>query len=76
MNNVKEYFLNNKKMIELYENLYENEININDIKDKLLTGYFDKWDIKDFSRFRIFLNGSMLLINKDIMKDEGFFTFS
>ena len=55
MNNIKEYFLNNKKMIELYENLYENEINIDDIKDKLLTSYFDRWDIKDFSRFRIFL---------------------
>lgn len=72
MSNNKEYFLNNQKMIELYEKLYEKEINISDIKNKLLTGYFDRWDIKDFSRFRIFLNGSMLLINKDIMKDEGF----
>ncbi|EKA94762.1 hypothetical protein [Fusobacterium periodonticum] len=72
MNNVKEYFLNNQKMIELYEKLYEKEINISDIKNKLFTGYFDRWDVKDFSLFRIFLNGCMLLINKDLMKDKGF----
>ena len=72
MSNNKEYFLNNQKMIELYEKLYEKEINISDIKNKLFTGYFDRWDVKDFSLFRIFLNGCMLLINKDLMKDKGF----
>ena len=88
MNNNMNYFLNNAKMIEFYEELYEklqeelhgNKSNIEEIKEKLYNsylnkldnGYFDEIDIKDFSLFRVFLNGSMLLINKEKMEEEGF----
>lgn len=88
MNNNMSYFLNNAKMIEFYEELYEklseevhgNKYNIEEIKEKIYNSYLNKLDngyfngiaIEDFSLFRVFLNGSMLLTNKEKIEEEGF----
>ena len=69
---MKDYILSNRKMLEFYSNLYKDEINITKVKDKLLSGEFDDLNVKNFSLFRIFLTGVLLLINKETMEEENF----
>lgn len=71
MNN---YLNNNIVLIDMYENLYANGIKIEEIVKKFMNGEFAKNDRFVYGRFRVFVDGCLLLLNKEKLnrycKDE------
>ena len=71
MNN---YLNNNIVLINMYENLYANGIRIDEIIQMFKKGEFAQYSGFDFGRFRVFVDGCLLLINKEKLnryyKDE------
>ena len=59
------YILNNFNMIKIYSDLYTEGMDIEMIKKKIFNGEFDNISLNDLYRFRIFLDSSMLLFNKE-----------
>lgn len=59
------YIINNKKLIQKYENLYKEKLCFENIKEKILQGYFDDINIESLSRFRIFLDTCIFLLNNE-----------
>ena len=62
MNN---YLNNNIVLINMYENLYANGIRIDEIIQMFKKGEFAQYSGFDFGRFRVFVDGCLLLINKE-----------
>lgn len=70
---IKHFIINNKLLIEKYEKLHEEEINIEQIKKKLINDdYFNDVKLVDLFRFRIFLDNCMLLFNNEKTKENRF----
>lgn len=71
MNN---YLNNNIVLINMYENLYANGIRIDEIIQMFKKGEFAQYSGFDFGRFRVFVDGCLLLLNKEKLnryyKDE------
>jgi len=59
------YIINNKKLIQKYEDLYKEKLCFENIKEKILHGYFDDINIESLSRFRIFLDTCLFLFNNE-----------
>lgn len=66
------YLRNNYNMIARYKNLYKDEMNIEHIKDKILSGEFNNIPLGDFYRFRVFLDSCLLLFNKEKIENDYF----
>ena len=70
---IKHFIINNKLLIEKYEKLHEEEINIEQIKKKLINDdYFNDVKLVDLFRFRIFLDNCILLFNNEKTKENRF----
>ena len=70
---IEHFIINNKLLIEKYEKLHEEEINIEQIKKKLINDdYFNDVKLVDLFRFRIFLDNCMLLFNNEKTKENRF----
>ena len=61
----KSYIKNNREVIDRYEKLYEEKIDIEYLKQKLREGYFKSEDIESLAYFRVFIDGCMLLFNNE-----------
>lgn len=59
------YIINNKKLISKYENIYKEKLDIENLKGKILKGYFDDVNTESFTRFRIFLDICIFLFNNE-----------
>jgi|GEM_PF-1110008 hypothetical protein len=66
------YIENNKILIEKYESLYRGEVNVEKVKKSLKKGKFDKIEIENLYRFRIFLDGCMLLFMNEKTEKNRF----
>lgn len=65
------YLENNIKFIKKYESYYEEEFNIDKIKQDIINGKLDE-NLLDLSRFRIFLDSCVLLFNKEKLEKDYF----
>lgn len=61
----KSYIKNNREVIDRYEKLYEEKIDIEYLKQKLREGYFKNEDVESLAYFRVFIDGCMLLFNNE-----------
>lgn len=60
-----DYLNNNFKMIDYYQDIYHDEIVIDELINKLKQGQFDNLSIIDLNRFRIFLDAVLLTFNNE-----------
>lgn len=60
-----DYLNNNFKMIDYYQEIYHDEIVIDELINKLNQGQFDNLSIIDLNRFRIFLDAVLLTFNNE-----------
>ena len=63
------YLNNNLVLINEYQNLYFQEINIDKIIERFRTGEIIKHNGFDYGRFRVFLDSCLLLLNKEKLND-------
>lgn len=66
------YIENNFKIISLYESLYNDRFDIDEIKEKINKGIFKNYHTADLYRFRIFLDSCLLMFNKEKMEKYHF----
>ncbi|ASS39940.1 hypothetical protein [Fusobacterium sp. oral taxon 203] len=59
------YIINNKKLIQKYEDLYKEKLCVENLKEKIIQGYFNDINGESFSRFRIFLDTCIFLFNNE-----------
>ncbi len=59
------YLNNNLLLINEYQKLYKNGIDINELIVKFHNNDLQKHEAVDYGRFRIFIDGCMLLLNKE-----------
>lgn len=62
-----EYMFNNLSLIDKYQTLYEDGIDIKKIQKNVLSGELTKGEIIAHTRFRVFLDQCLLLLNKEKM---------
>ena len=62
-----EYMFNNLSLIDKYQALYKDGIDIRRIKKQFFSGELTKGDVADHARFRVFLDQCLLLLNKEKM---------
>ena len=63
------YLNNNLVLINEYQNLYFQEINIDKIIERFRTGEIIKHNGFDYGRFRVFIDSCLLLLNKEKLND-------
>ena len=63
------YLNNNLVLINEYQNLYFQEINIEKIIERFRTGEIIKHNGFDYGRFRVFIDSCLLLLNKEKLND-------
>lgn len=63
------YLNNNLVLINEYQNLYFEEINIDKIIERFRTGEIIKHNGFDYGRFRVFIDSCLLLLNKEKLND-------
>lgn len=59
------YLNNNIVLINMYEKLYANGIKVNDIIQMFREGKFNQYNGFDLGRFRVFIDGCLLLLNRE-----------
>lgn len=64
-NKVNNYLNNNILLIDEYEKLYFDEINIDRVIEKFRNNEFDNYSGFDYGRFRVFIDSCLLLFNKE-----------
>ena len=64
------YLISNSKIIEELSKLYEDKLDIDKIKEKILTRDFDDLTLVEFSKFRVFLDASLMIYNKNKLEKE------
>lgn len=64
------YLISNAKIIEELSKLYEDNLDINKLKEKVLSRDFGDLTLVDFSRFRVFLDASLMIYNKNKLEKE------
>lgn len=62
-----EYMFNNLSLIDKFQTLYKDGIDIRKIKRLFLSGELTKGDLHAHTRFRVFLDQCLLLLNKEKM---------
>lgn len=62
-----EYMFNNLSLIDKFQNLYKDGIDIRRIQRQFLSGELTKGDLNAHTRFRVFLDQCLLLLNKEKM---------
>lgn len=67
-----DYLNNNLIMINKYQTLYANGIDIDDVIEKIGKNYFGELNITDLVRFRVFLDSAILLFNREKLEKEYF----
>ncbi|HFI0639453.1 TPA: SEC-C domain-containing protein [Streptococcus suis] len=67
-----DYLNNNFEIINLYRELYRDEIDISKLINQLTSGLFSKLLLRDLFRFRVFVDSTMLLFNREKLEREFF----
>lgn len=62
-----EYMFNNLSLIEKYQSLYKNGIDVEEIKKQIFSSKYINSEIIAYARFRVFLDLCLLLLNKEKM---------
>ena len=66
-----DYLNNNLIMINKYQTLYANGIDIDDVIEKIGKNYFGELNITNLVRFRVFLDSAILLFNREKLERES-----
>ncbi|EIC97143.1 hypothetical protein HMPREF9970_1078 [Lachnoanaerobaculum saburreum F0468] len=66
------YIQNNWDMICYFQNYYRGCFDSSDIFDKLKNGEFSSLDIGNLFRFRVFLDSTIMMFNKEKLEKEYF----
>lgn len=67
-----DYLNNNLIMINKYQTLYSNGLDIDDVIEKIGKNYFGELNITDLVRFRVFLDSAILLFNREKLEKDYF----
>lgn len=67
-----DYLNNNLIMINKYQTLYANGLDIDDVIEKIGKNYFGELNITDLVRFRVFLDSAILLFNREKLEKDYF----
>lgn len=59
-------------MINKYQTLYSNGLDIDDVIEKIGKNYFGELNITDLVRFRVFLDSAILLFNREKLEKDYF----
>ena len=66
------YLISNAKIIEELSKLYKDKLDIGKIKEKIFNGDFGELTLVEFSKFRVFLDASLMIYNKNKLEKEYF----
>ena len=64
------YLISNAKIIEELSQLYKGKLDIDKIKEKIFTRDFGELTLVEFSKFRVFLDASLMIYNKNKLEKE------
>lgn len=67
---MKDYMFNNLSLISKYQELYKNGIDVENIKQQVFSGELSKGEVRDYARFRVFLDQCLILLNREKMIDN------
>ena len=64
------YLISNAKIIEELSKLYEGKLDIDKIKEKIFSRNFGELTLVEFSKFRVFLDASLMIYNRNKLEKE------